>query len=138
MTYLDANIFIYAATNNGKEGDICRGILTKLVFKKIKGYASFLAWDEVVYAIRRGKDKEIAIKEGKNFLNFPNLVLLNVDRKVMNKAQELIDKYNLKPRDAIHAASAIINGINEIVSDDSDFDKIKEIKRISLENIDKV
>ena len=46
------------------------------------------------------------------------------------KAQKLIKFYNIKPRDALHAATALLQGSNEIISDDIDFDKIKEIKRL--------
>ncbi len=38
--------------------------------------------------------------------------------------------YNIRPRDAIHAACALENNTNIICSFDDDFDKIKEIKRI--------
>jgi len=33
---------------------------------------------------------------------------------------------------AIHAATAILNGEREIITDDADFDKVKELRRISL------
>jgi len=39
----------------------------------------------------------------------------------------------LKPRNAIHIVAAISAGASVIVSDDSDFDNIKEIKRRSLD-----
>jgi len=39
-------------------------------------------------------------------------------------------KYEIKPRDAIHAATALENGIEIIVSYDRDFDKLEEIKRL--------
>ena len=38
----------------------------------------------------------------------------------------------LKPRDAIHLATALKAGASTIVSDDADFDNIKEIKRKGL------
>jgi predicted nucleic acid-binding protein len=41
-------------------------------------------------------------------------------------------KYNLSPRDAIHLASALSRKAIAIVSDDEDFDQIKEIKRIPI------
>jgi len=45
-------------------------------------------------------------------------------------ALQYIEKYNLDYEDAITLQSAISSGCKEIVSFDSDFDKIKEIKRI--------
>lgn len=41
-----------------------------------------------------------------------------------------MEKYKLKPRDAIHAATAIENKINTMVSYDRDFDNVIEIRRI--------
>ena len=62
-------------------------------------------------------------------------MFIGANKSILFKAQQLIEEYNLKPRDAIHAATALVNGINEIISDDSDFDKIKEIRRIPLEKL---
>ena len=59
----------------------------------------------------------------------PNLNLLDVDGTVVQEAYQLISQYRLNPRDAIHAASAIVNGITDMHSDDPDFDRIKAIKR---------
>jgi predicted nucleic acid-binding protein len=75
------------------------------------------------------------MKDGKFFLEFPNLKILKIDSEVIKEAQKLVETYKLKPRDAIHAACAIKNNIKEIISDDPDFGKVKEIKRIKLEDV---
>ncbi len=131
MIYIDSNIFIYATINNDEIGEQCRDFLRKVAEKEIKASTSFLTWDEVVYSIRKNKGKEIADKEGEKLLKFPNIEFIKVESNIMSKAQEVMIKYNLKPRDSIHAATAITKEINQIKSDDSDFDKIKELKRIS-------
>jgi predicted nucleic acid-binding protein len=59
-----------------------------------------------------------------------NLKFLMVKSTTVFKAQEIAEKYRLKPRDAIHAAAAIENKVSTIVSYDKDFDIIDEIKRI--------
>jgi predicted nucleic acid-binding protein len=41
-----------------------------------------------------------------------------------------MERYGLKPRDAIHAATAMENRITVIVSYDKDFDRIRELKRV--------
>jgi len=134
MTYLDSNIFIYAIGNKLAKGEESRNILQKIVSGEIEAQTCTLTWDEFIYVVRKNFGRELSVIEGKKFLNFPSLNWIIVDKKTVDKAQELIEKYNLKPRDAIHAASAIINKIPTIITDDSDFDKIKELKRIHPEN----
>lgn len=128
MIYLDANIFVYAIINNGIEGERCRKILNKFVESDKKIVTSVLTWDEVVYSIWKKISSESAIAQGRNFLNFPNLTFLSNNLQTIDKAQEIIEKLNLKPRDAIHLATALLNNCNSFVTDDSDFDKIKGIK----------
>ncbi len=130
--YLDTNIFVYAAINNDILGEKCRQILSDISKDKIAAHTSSLTWDEVVYAIWKKEGKEKAIEEGKLFLQLPNISFFNVSTVIISKAQELIENYAIKPRDAIHIATAIVNGINQIVSDDPDFDKVKELKRIKI------
>jgi len=43
-----------------------------------------------------------------------------------------MEKYDLKPRDAIHLSAAIEHGVFTIISEDKDFDKIKEIERLDF------
>lgn len=135
--YLDTNVFLYPILYEDEKADICKEILKKVVNKELTAYTSVLCWDEFVYTIRKEKGKEIAEQGGEKFLQFPNLVFLDANKIILFKAQEIIKNYNLKPRDAIHLATALINGINEIISDDPDFDKIKEINRIKLEEFSK-
>lgn len=135
MIYLDANIFVYPIVNplTEKKVVVCRKIALKIAAKEILAYTSYLTWDEVVHSVKKFLGKDIAVLEGKKFIRLANLNFLKVDEDVIFKAQELISKYNLNPRDALHAATALTNNINKIISDDSDFDKIKELKRIKLE-----
>jgi predicted nucleic acid-binding protein len=94
---------------------------------------SFLTWDEVVWNIRKHKDRGIAVSEGRQFLSFPNLIFIHVDETIISIAQNIMERYGTKPRDSIHASSAISHGAKEIISSDPDFDKVKELKRIPIE-----
>jgi len=131
--YLDTNIFLYPVLYEDEKAKICGEIIKKAVKREILAVTSVLTWDEFVYALSKFQKSEIYKKEGKKFLHLP-IEFLDANKTVIYKAQTLIEKYNLKPRDAIHAASALHAGAEEIISDDSDFDKIKELKRISPEN----
>lgn len=132
MNYLDSNIFIYAINNDDSNGETCRKILTDVALDRIKAFTSCLTWDEIVHIVKKEKNREISIIEGNKFLSFPNLIILKIDKSVISFAQRLIINYSLDPRDAIHVATALSNNIHQIISDDKDFDKIKEIKRIKI------
>ena len=135
MTYLDANVFIYAAAidplSDAKTVESQR-ILRKVVEGRAKASTSLLTWDEVVWVCREAMPYQEAILKGNLILNLPGLNIAEVTIAIVNKAAELATTYSLKPREAIHAATAIINGEKEIITDDSDFDKIRELKRVTL------
>lgn len=133
MKYIDSNIFILPIIydpESEKRAKLAKGILIEIAEGNVKAATSFLTWDEIVWVVRKLVNKDIAIKEGEKFLQFPNLEMLEVKKNIIIKAQEIIKKYGTKPRDAIHAASAVENGIREIISDDPDLDAIKEITRV--------
>ncbi len=130
--YIDTNIFLYPLLYEDEKAKVCKSILLKIGKKEIIGITSFLTWDEVVYSLKKLLGRDIAIKEGRKFLKIPELVFVRTDENIIYKSQELIEKYNINPRDAIHAATCILTSANELLTDDSDFDKIKEIKRASI------
>jgi len=135
MIYVDTNVFVYPTIYDEKvekKASAAKQILMKIAEGRLKSATASLTWDELVWIIRKVFGAKIAVEEGEKFLKFPNLRILAVDEKVIKEAQKLIKKYNLKPRDAIHAACALKNGIKRILSDDPDFDRVKEIKRVEL------
>lgn len=130
MIYLDSNIFIYAALNMKPAAENCLKIMDKIAKNEIDACTSVLTWDEFFQSVKKNLGSDYAKISGQRFLNIVNLKLLDADLNVISTAQKLTEKYNLGPRDAIHAATAIVNKCDSIITDDSDFDKIKEIKRV--------
>jgi len=128
MIYLDSNIFIYAALNMEPVAENCLKIMDKIAKNEIEACTSTLTWDELFQSIKKKLGSSYAKQSGQRFLNIVNLKLLDADLNVISTAQKLTEKYNLGPRDAIHAATAIVNKCDSIITDDSDFNKIKEIK----------
>jgi len=136
MAYLDSNVFIYYVISDEKTEEkslLSKNILIKAAGGKLDAATSSVTWDELVWSVKKISGLDAAKAEGKKFLEFPNLKILGVDVNVIAEAQKVLEKYNLKPRDAIHAGCAIKNGIKEIISDDPDFDKVSELKRITLD-----
>ena len=129
MKYLDSNVFIYAATlpQSSSKARKCKKILLDMADGKLHAATASLTWDELVWVIKGLAGNDAAAKEGRKFMELANLKILSVDESVLRVAQGLIEKYRLDPRDAIHAAAAVDNGIADFVSYDSDFDDIKEL-----------
>jgi uncharacterized protein len=135
LAYVDSNVFIYPILYN-KEMDPrvkkAGEILASIAKGELLAYTSTLTWDEVVWAVRKTMGKNEAINQGQKLLGFINLQFINVDESILSQAQMLMSTYNLKPRDAVHAAAAISRKLKIIISDDQDFDEIKEVNRSPL------
>lgn len=132
MLYIDSNIFIYATLNTEDEGNRARTLLRKIQNGTEPAATSALTFDELVWTVKKHRNIEDAISAGEAFLNFPNLTLIPVNGELLSSALNLIKKYNLDPRDAIHAATAITEKAKAMVSTDTHFDRIKELKRKPL------
>ena len=125
-SYIDSNIFLFAALDNGIKGKKAKEIINK---KNI--YTSTLTFDEFAYKILKVLNKDDAINIIDAFLNL-QVTFIEVNQNIIWNAFELIKKNSIDPRDAIHASCAISNNIKTILSEDKDFDKVREINRKSL------
>jgi predicted nucleic acid-binding protein len=131
VLYLDANVFIYAAINTEELGEKARSLLGRIQQGEEKAETSALTFDEVFWAIKK-HNLELAFTAAEAMLNFPNLEIIPADREVVRSALQIIREYHLAPRDAIHAATAIAEKVDCIVSTDAHFDRVKELKRKKL------
>ncbi|GBC73938.1 tRNA(fMet)-specific endonuclease VapC [archaeon HR04] len=133
MLYIDSNIFIYPVIYDEQliqESKRAKELLYKIATGKVEAYTSIITWDEVVWVIRRVHGVERAIEQGRMLLRFPNLKMLSINKATIIKAQELMERYRLKPRDALHIAVALENRLNRIASYDKDLDGVDGIERI--------
>ena len=132
--YLDANVFYFSLYPDDNRCAEARNILRKVARGVLKAHTCLLAIDEFVWSVlKKSKNKEVAIKEGLKILSLNNLNFISVDKEIVFNSLKVMNLYSLKPRDAIHLAAMLSKGIKTIVSDDKDFDKIKGIKRKSLD-----
>ena len=131
MIYLDANIFLYPLVYGEEKEEVKKSVfyLNKLIKGEIEGCTCVLTWDEIYYIILKVSGITEAIDAGEKFLSFPNLQFLKVDFEVINEAHKIAANFKIKPRDAIHAASAFKYCNGEIISNDSIFDNVRGIRR---------
>lgn len=129
MIYLDSNVFIYAAVGGNREGSWCRNLVRQIAEGENEAVTSALTVDEVVYQVRVSRGVETSIEAGEAVLQMAHLTVAPADAEVLWKSLDIGRQLGLYPRDAIHAATALLRGSPEVVSEDADFDKVKGLKR---------
>ena len=133
MNYLDANVFVLANFNEIGKGQTARKIIEEIgEGKRPLAITSTLTMDEVMWVVIKNKKTTELRATIEDIYAMPNLSIKEVTSAIPLLALDIIEEYGLKPRDAFHAAIMKSFGITEIVSDDSDFDRVKWIKRIKL------
>jgi len=128
-TYVDANIFLYAALYDDERGRRCRDALAGIVRGATDAVTSALTWDEFSHVVERVRGRSDAITAGERFLRFPRLAFLPCTADVLIGAQRLRAETSLGARDCIHAATAHIARANVFLSEDSDFDGVAGFAR---------
>ena len=85
------------------------------------------------WVLRKRGGPGVALAESRRLAGIPGLRILPLGQEEWVRAIELMEAHShLRPNDALHAACAISAGIRVIVSMDTDFDRVKGIKRQAL------
>jgi len=129
--YLDSNVLINAAGNDEILGDKARSIISAIIKFKIHAFTSCLTIDELLWVLRKTDKDYIEICE--TFLN-SNIRFLDTNKSIILISLDVIKEFNLKPRDAIHAATMKIRNLKRIISEDPDFDKVNWIERKDIKD----
>lgn len=133
MIYLDSCVPIYAAINPGPRGRWSRDLLTNIEKGNESAVTSALTLDEFTYKVREVEGAVASVEAGRILLDLPNLRMISVDYEVLWRSLELVEKLGLYPRDSIHAATALLQNVTTIISEDKDFDVVPKIERRWME-----
>lgn len=133
IPYLDSNVFVFASIDSGSRGEHARSILTDIARGTTTAYTSVLSLDEAVSAlIKYDHNREQAIIQVSNLLQLKNLTILSCTRELIQESLSIMKQTTLRPRDACHVATARSVGCDVIVTDDADFNTVKNPKREQL------
>ncbi len=127
---IDANIFLEVLCAQEK-AEQCKSILKEVQRGVKKAILTTFTIDAILIAMERNN---IALEKRFIFLTitmkYRGLIICNISLKDRSLALSLIKRYSLDYEDAITLQAAFSNNIQEILSLDKHFDKVKEIKRI--------
>jgi predicted nucleic acid-binding protein len=151
IVYIDANIFIYDATEHANHGKTCKAFLHRLERNELTGITSTLTLNEVLHRLTliELSEKEAVgprevlrlIKENPSVLtkasesyrfiekmhDLTNLELVPYSKEVAFLAETLAQTYLLMSNDATHVATMKTHGISDIATNDPDFERVDGI-----------
>lgn len=130
MRFVDANVFIYVIMKSPKKDyEISRGILMRIEDGE-EAATSLAVLQEVVDWLEYNNRK----KEVRSFLTAVNSYLtmnkLLVKWESFFVALDDVERYGVDFVDALTLQTMLKNGIDEIYSNDKDFDRVPGIKRV--------
>ena len=127
MTFLvDANVIVYAAIPS-EYRESCLAVLTAIAAGKADGKVSTAVFEEVWHLELSGRVGPIRGLAERAYRAFSPLLPVTDD--IVARALRL-DAKRLGSNDRIHVATALANGIDTIVSADSEFDRVRAIRRV--------
>jgi uncharacterized protein len=128
--FLDANLLIYLNTLGEKKED---SDLEKFYIELLKEdlYTNTLIIDEALYiSMFRHKVPYNLTSEFLKTNVLPFSTVIPIDESDVSLMERYLGKYKLKPSDALHLSTMEKSGVNNIASEDVDFDDVREVKRI--------
>ena len=98
---------------------------------RYKLYTDVLVLDELIYISKKkyGIPYNITIEFIESNV-LPYVYITSLGEEEYKQAIKFLSDYNLKPSDALHLGAMVNNGINTIVSEDREFDKVPIVKRV--------
>jgi len=128
VIFVDANFLIYLNLGVKEVEDYYLKLLSEESLA-----TDPLVLDEVIYVSK--KKYGVRLEDTLDFLDnivLPNSVVLPVTINEYRRAREVMLKYSVSPSDALHVAVMLNNSIRRILSEDTDFDRVKEVERVWL------
>lgn len=132
VTFLDANVFMYAAGRPHPHKLPCVRILTDVERGVLQAAINTEILQELLYRYSHIQLAHKGIQLCRDILRYPLAVFPVTDTDVQ-LALDLLERHQavgLKPRDAIHAATMRNNSISRLIGADKDFDKLDFVVRV--------
>ncbi len=126
---VDTAVIAYALGGSHELREPCRTLLQSAANGALQLHASVEMVQELLFHRMRRTNRVIAVQQARDAGTLCELHAF--DQSILDVCFDLIGSIeHLRGRDAVHAATALHNGISEIVSPDSAFDSILGLTRI--------
>ena len=127
--FVDASVFAYALGDEHPERLASQGVVQDAAAGRIVLHASVVMVQELLHHRMRRTDGDTALRQARAASEL--CVLHPFDASVLARALELVATSPLQGRDAVHAATALLQGLPTLLSSDADFDVAPGITRLA-------
>ena len=127
----DTSVFIYLFEDHPVYARKAARALNALK-KDTQGVFSALGMIEILTGPKKKGRADLAAEYEYHLRNFPNLLIVGLNEKVVWIASDLRAKYNIGTPDAIHLATAIDVGAEKFITNDKALKKVREIRVVLL------
>ena len=132
--FIDTNIPMYAAGKDHPFKKKCLGILESIAKEDIEAFTDTEVFQEILYRYFYINQRETGFKVFDLFATIMDDAILPIRHSDIMQARLLAEKeetFKLSPRDLIHFAVMLNNGIKHIVTTDRGFKSIPGIEVIT-------
>lgn len=105
--YWDSDAFLGYFKEEPDKQDLCEGVLEAADEGKILIVTSALTLAEVLYVQKQPKLPITMRQQIDDFFKHPYISVQNVTRNISDKARDIVWDNNVRPKDAIHVATAL-------------------------------
>jgi predicted nucleic acid-binding protein len=130
----DTMIFVYHFEDHPLFAPLTEPLFEAIDRGDLAAEVSVLLAGEVLTGAKKAVDNEMLLRYRHILGEFPNLTLHNVDMRVMEKMSDLRAAHGLKTPDAIHVATALLNGAQAFVTNDTRLKRVNELDVLVLED----
>lgn len=120
--YWDACAFIGWLKGEPDKIDECRAGLDRAAAGKLRVVTSAFTLVEVLRLQHKAPIPLADAQQIRKFFESEYVALYDVDRTVAEKAQDVVWNYGVKPKDAVHIATALSVGANVVIDQLDTFD----------------
>ncbi len=129
---LDTSIFIYHLEQHPRYFPLTQTLLSGVESGRWTAIASTVALMEVTVRPWQLERPDVARAYEEALVHFPHLTMAEVTRDVARQAARLRAQHNLRPADALHAATALAHNATAFVTNDQDFARLDTMDVILL------
>ena len=132
LTYfLDSTTLIHAIDKSAEYHKECLDIINKAAKGEINAATNLETLEETLFILSKLTSTSTALRVIRDYLKMTKIKKYETKLAIFEHALEIMEITPLKrPKDAINAATMLEHGIQKIISEDKEYDKVGLIQRV--------